>query len=652
VAAETRAAARDAVRRVRVSYEETAAVLDGLSAIAPGAPPVHARGNLLFARRIAQGDVARGFEDADVIVEGVYTTPQVEHAYMEPEAGVAVPEPDGGVTIYAGTQAPLQVRANLAAAIGIPEHKVRIVPVTMGGAFGGKIDMSVHPGLALLAMRTRRPVRWAWTSEESFAVSPKRHPAVGWIRLGATRDGRFTAVEADWILDGGAYASQSPAVVRGTVGYTLGPYDFPHYRVSGRVAYTNNPIAGAFRGFGGPQGAFAIESTVNKLADRLGIDSIEIRVMNALREGSPPPWSALVMDTPVTFPVLLRRAQELAGPKPTSTVPGRRVGRGVAVTMPVFDNSGGAVPLLKGTGLRLELTSDGGVIIRCESAEYGEGVATALAQMTAEALGVEVGDVTCVLGDTAAVPKSGRAVGSRQVYCLGNAMLLAVEALRRRILPVAAELLQIPADGLALGGRAVFALAEPARRLPLGEVARVCRVRGINVEAESFFSATNAGLGHTFCVALVDLAVDEETGKVTLLKTVSVLDSGRTINSGMLRGQMVGGEVQAIGLTLMEGMRTEGARLVTPTLMEYLVPTIMDIPAETVTSAFEAPDPTGPFGAKGAGEHTTKDVAPAIVHAIHDAVGVWIDELPASPERVWATLRVARRSASAAPTNG
>jgi len=229
---------------------------------------------------------------------------------------------------------------------------------------------------------------------------------------------------------------------------------------------------------------------------------------------------------------------------------------------------------------------------------------------------------------------------------------LAVEALRRRILPVAAELLQIPADGLALGGRAVFALAEPARRLPLGEVARVCRVRGINVEAESFFSATNAGLGHTFCVALVDLAVDEETGKVTLLKTVSVLDSGRTINSGMLRGQMVGGEVQAIGLTLMEGMRTEGARLVTPTLMEYLVPTIMDIPAETVTSAFEAPDPTGPFGAKGAGEHTTKDVAPAIVHAIHDAVGVWIDELPASPERVWATLRVARRSASAAPTNG
>jgi CO/xanthine dehydrogenase Mo-binding subunit len=649
VVAETERAAAEAAELIEVEYEELTPIDDPEGALDPNAARVHPEhpGNLCGEPVIVEGgDLARGFAEADVVIEACYSTQRQEHAYMEPEAGVAVAEPDGGVTVYAGTQAPMQVRANLATAIGLPEHKVRIVPVTMGGAFGGKIDMSVHPGLALMALKTGRPVRWAWTSEESFVASPKRHPAVGRLRLGATRDGRITALEADWILDGGAYASQSPAVVRCTVGYTFGPYRIPNYRVQGRVAYTHNPISGGFRGFGGPQSAFAIESTMNKLAERLGIDPVGLRMRNILQQGEVPPWRALVMHTPVTVPRLLQRALELAGPAPRSAAGPLRVGRGLAVTMPVFDNSGGAVPLLKGTGLRLEVTGDGGAIVRFESAEYGEGVATALGQMTAEVLGIEPQDVSCVLGDTAAVPKSGRAVGSRQVYCLGNAMLAAAAQLQERLFLVAGERLEASPAALMLAERCVVVRAEPSRRVALGEVVQACRVRGINTEANAFYAASHAPLGHTFCAAVVDLAVDTETGKISILKTVSVLDVGRVINPGMLRGQMHGGEIQAMGFALMEDMRTEDGRLKTPTLVEYLIPTIMDIPEESTMDTLELPDPTGPFGAKGAGEHTTKDLAPAIVHGIHEAVGVWIDDLPATPERVWKAMQ---RAASQTP---
>ncbi|MBI3078511.1 MAG: molybdopterin-dependent oxidoreductase, partial [Deltaproteobacteria bacterium] len=649
VAAESEALAEAALERIQVEYEVLPPIVDPEAAIQPGAPRVHEdRGSNICGDPVVldRGDVERGFAESDVIVEGTYRTPRQEHAYMEPEAGVGVPEPGGGVTLYAGTQAPMQARTSVSRALGIPEHRVRVVPVPMGGAFGGKIDVSVHPHLALLALKSGRPVRMAWRSEESFQASPKRNPARIRVKLGARRDGTFVACEADVLLNGGAYASSSPPVLKVACCYLGGPYDIPNVRIRGVAAYTNDPIAGAFRGFGGPQAAFALETTVNKMATALGTDPIALRLKNALVQGRSTPISPMLhLDHPVTLPQVLTRIRELAGPKPEPSGPRKKVGRGVACTMPIFDTSSGAIYLLKGTGANIELLSDGTAVVRCESAEFGEGASTLLAQVVAEELGLEVKDVTCVLGDTSAVPKSGRAVASRQAFCLGNAAMLAAHNLRTKVFEAAADELEAPPEALGLAEGHVFVRERPDRRISLGKLSWACRLKGIELRGDGWFSQPHGKLGHTFSAGLMDLEVDEETGKVRPLRSVVVLDVGRALNPGALRGQLIGGEAQGLGFALLEDMPTEGGQILTPSLMEYLLPTASDVTDETIVSFVEEPYPAGPYGAKGASEHSVKDVAPALVAALHDALGVWIDEIPATPEKLWRALGAAGRTA-------
>ncbi len=287
VAAENEEALQEGLRAIRVEFEPLPAVLSAVEALMPEAPKVHEPGNLITEARIRRGDVDRGVAEADVVVEGEYRTSYIEHAYLEPEAGVARWEPDGSITMWVSTQNPHYDRAEVAAVMGMPVNRVRVIAAVTGGGFGGKLDVSVQPYIALLAAMTRRPVRMVYTREESIACTTKRHPYIMRYRLGARADGKFTALEAELLADGGAYASYSPGVIKRAAIHAGGPYYYPHVKVSARVVYTNNPIAGAMRGFSVPQIAFACESQIDKLAKRLSMDPVHIRLINALDRGLP-----------------------------------------------------------------------------------------------------------------------------------------------------------------------------------------------------------------------------------------------------------------------------------------------------------------------------------------------------------------------------
>lgn len=641
VVAETEAAARSAATLVELDIDELPALTSPDAAIAkPFAIHEEVPDNVCFEREILRGDAEQGLAEADLVVRFSIETPRQDHTCMEPEGGIAIPTEGGGVEVHCGVQTPLQTREHIATSLGIPESHVRIVGVTMGGAFGRRIDMSVHPHLALAALHVQRPVRYAWTSEESFLVGTKRHPARAEVEIGAKSDGKITALRTRWTLDGGAYTSQSANVLGICVFCSPGPYDIPHVDVKGRVIYTNNPISGGFRGFGGPQAVLSIETAIGMLAEKLDMDPVQLRLRNFIHQYTEPAWQALNMDDPVTLPTLIDKAQQLAGPVPAAPAPGWKVGRGIACSLAAFDISGGAVYRLTGTGVDLEMNPDGSAIVRCEAVEYGTGIPTMLMQICATELGIPMQAVNAIIGDTSAGPKSGRTVASRATYCLGNALLLATAAMKRKLAEAALEMRGIPVsedvhDATFVDGE--IHIGEFT--VPIAEVTRWCVLTGVDIHARGWFKATHAGIGHTYLCSLVDLAVDEELGSVKLLQTVTVHDVGKALNPEGVRGQLIGGELQGLGYALMEDQRTDGGYLVDQSLLTYAIPTVMDTAEKTIAAYIETPYESGPYGGRGVGEHAIDDPAAAVVAAIHDATGVWITKLPATAERVWEALQ-------------
>jgi CO/xanthine dehydrogenase Mo-binding subunit/aerobic-type carbon monoxide dehydrogenase small subunit (CoxS/CutS family) len=660
VAADTPEIAAEALKHIRVDYEPLPVVASAEQAREPGAAIVHEEkstadgesGNLLEHIKLRHGDVDEGFAQADVVVEREYRTPAYDHMFMEPECSIGVPAGyDAGdfrydkVTIYVGSQIPYADRAQVAAALGLPEDQVRIVGTLVGGGFGGKEDIMGQIHAALLARATGRPVKILYDRAESMLAHPKRHATVIRIKTGARRDGTLVAVQAELVGDAGAYASLSTHVLTRATTHATGPYAVPHARVDCYAMYTNNPPAGAFRGFGVTQSAFAVESNMDILAHELGMDPFMLRRKNALRIGAETATGQVLHESVGLLDCLdwvETRLQELAQyPVPNTQFANPQIAWGLACA---YKNTGFGGGAPDEASAEVEVHPDdlgeGTVVeVRASSADLGQGLTTVLAQIAAEVLGLPFERVHVLLSDTDRTPDGGPTTASRQTFVTGNATRLAAEGMRERMTLVAAEHWDVPpeairfeagkvrAEGHAVSfGQAVRWLLEEGHQphltyryaapatLPLGEGGDMHFAFGFGVQA-------------------AQVAVDPDTGNVQVLRVLAAADGGRALNPQAFLGQVEGGIVMGIGTALTEEFRIQDGVPRTRRWKDYRTPLIGDMPEMYVHLA-EHPTSTGPYGAKGIGELPSIPTTPAICNAIYRATGTRVLQLPVRPEEI------------------
>jgi CO/xanthine dehydrogenase Mo-binding subunit len=639
VAAETLELAEQALKLIEIEYEPLPGVYDPVEAMRPGAPVVSEPDNVVARWKIRRGDLDEGMAEADLIVENTYRVPFVEHAYLEPEAGLAWMDEQGVINIRVCTQVVEHFRS-IARAIGVPQNKIRIRGTMVGGGFGGKEDITVEIFLAMLAKHTDRPVRLAFTREESFAAQSKRHPFVIRHRTGVKRNGRLTAAEIELIADSGAYPYLSPYVLLYATVMSTGPYRIDNVKIDGCAVATNQTFTSAFRGFGGPQACFAYEQQMDAVAEALNMDPLELRRINYLTTGDltatgQPIESAAWLEETAS------RALAALGEK-TPDHGAVKVGWGLASYFQAY----GRITWLHDTShawVGLEL--DGTVVIRCGTPDLGAGQVNSLAQITAEILGVPLSAITVYSTDSAVTPLAGTSTATRQLYMSGNAVSMAATAVRDVLLDRAQKHFEEELDNLDLADGMVFVKSNPEQAMPLSELAAVCAAEGKQLSHLAQFKAPftdgldpDTGQGRvwpdfTFGAQAVEVAVDTETGQVAILKSVACHDVGRAINSAAVEGQIAGGSSQGLGYAVMEEFKLQNGHITTPSLAEYLIPTAVDFPTTQVI-VLESGSGVGPFGAKGIGEPCLTPAAPAVANAVANALGIRIYELPLTPDRV------------------
>jgi CO/xanthine dehydrogenase Mo-binding subunit len=643
VAAETIEIAEEALEVIEVDYEPLPGVYDPFKAMAPGAPVVYEPDNVVARRRFRRGDVDRGMAEADLVVENTYRVGFQDHAYIEPEAGVAWVDEQGVINIYVCTQVVEHFRT-IARAVGVPQNKIRIRGAMLGGGFGGKEDITVEIVLALLAKRTGRPVRLAYTREESLVAHSKRHPFTITHRTGVQRNGRITAAEIELVSDSGAYPYLSPYVLLYAAAMSTGPYRIPNIKIDGVSAATNQTFASAFRGFGGPQACFAYEQQMDAIAGALSMDPLELRKINYLRTGDATA-SGQTIESAVWLEEAATRALAALGTKTPGDGP-VKVGWGLAS----YFQSYGRITWVHDTSrawVGLEL--DGTAVIRCGVPDLGAGQVNSLAQITAEILGIPLHDITVYSTDSAVTPLAGTSTATRQLYMSGNAVSMAANKVRRVLLERAQRQFEEELDNLDIADSRVFVKSDPGQSMPLRDLAAMCAAEGLPLANLAQFNAPftepldpDTGQGNiwpdfTFGAHAVEVAVDTETGQVDILKSVACHDVGRAINLAACRGQIIGGAHQGLGYALLEEYRQEQGRVVTPSLAEYLIPTSSDfVPTQAIV--LESGSGKGPFGSKGIGEPSLTPAAAAVANAVAGAIGARIYELPLTPERVLAAI--------------
>ncbi|MBN1259124.1 MAG: molybdopterin-dependent oxidoreductase [Anaerolineae bacterium] len=641
VAADTPEIAAQALDLIQVTYEPLETVASAETARRPEAPKVHAEragGNLLEHIKVRHGDVAQGFAEADVIVEREYHTPTYDHFFMEPECSIAVPagydEAHPKLTVYVGSQIPYADRDQVAAALGLPHEEVRVTGALIGGGFGGKEDVMGQIHAALLAEATQRPVKILYTRAESLLAHPKRHATVIRIKTGARKDGTLTAVEAELVGDAGAYASLSTKVLTRATTHATGPYDVPNAKVDCYAMYTNNPPAGAFRGFGVTQSAFAVEQNMDILAHALGMDPFELRRKNALQVGSTTATGQLLRESVGLLDCLAWVEEQVAQLPPPPEIPHVRIAWGMAAAYKNTGLGGGADDA---AAADVEVFPDGTAEVRSSSADMGQGLTTVVAQCVAEVLGLPFGKVRVLLSDTDLTPDGGPTTASRQTFVTGNAARLAAEGMRQRIATTAAKRWDIDPQTLSFAGGEI---RSGDRVATLAEAVAWLQNEGRETRLTYHYHAPETrplGQGGDMHVAFgfgvqaAQVAVDEATGKVQVLRIVAASDGGRAINPRALLGQIEGGIVMGIGTALSEEYRLEDGVPQTRRWADYQIPLIGDMP-ELILHIVEHPVAAGPYGAKGIGELPSIPTAPAICNAIYAATGKRIQTLPVAPE--------------------
>ena len=621
VVAESEKLAADACQRIAVTYEDLPIVDTIEAAQSEDSILLHPNhgSNVMIEYQIRHGEVESAFRACDVIVEDEYRTPMQEHAYLQPEAGVSYIDEDGRVTVVVSGQWTHEDQEQIAHALNLPLDQVRVIYPAIGGAFGGSEDMSVQIVLALAAKYLydrgiNRPVKVVWSREESIIGHHKRHAYKLVSKWGATREGKILAAQVDVTADGGAYIYTSTKVLGNATLMCIGPYEIPNVRVDSRAIYTNNLPGGAFRGFGGPQGAFAAEMQVNRLAEALGMDPVELRMQNLIEDDS-----LLCTNTKlpkgVTIKPVLKACATQSGwtqtgagwqrPSKMHSAGVKKRGRGVAVA---FKNVGFSFGAPESCHAKIELHGKAEIeraVLYHAGAEVGQGAHSAFIQMAAEALDLPLEKIELVVSDTAFTGNSGSVSASRMTFMAGNAIkgaaALALEKWQAEERPVKAEY--------------VYRAPKTTPFAP-----------------ETGESYPNFSYGYVSEV--VELEVDTETGDIRLLKINCADDVGKAINPMQVVGQIEGALVQAAGYVVLENFIQTRGYVQTNMLSNYLIPTVLDIPDQIDSIVLEYAEPNGPFGARGMAEMPYLPLAPAIMHALYDATGVWFNEFPLTPERV------------------
>ncbi len=652
IAARTPEAAWAAARLVHADLDPLPGVHDAVEALAPRAPLVHESGNLIRTFRVVRGDTTRA--RAGVVVEAEYRIGGQEHAYLEPQGCLAIPEGRERVTIVASCQCPFYVQQAVARVLGLPLAAVRVEQAPTGGGFGGKEDYPSEPAAsaALLAFAAGRPVRFVLPRELDMQVSSKRHAMVVRHRWGADRNGRLRFAEVDTVLDAGAYIGISTVVAERANVSAVGPYHVPSVNVTTRVAYTNNLFGGAFRGFGAPQVTWAAEATMDRLARAVGLDPLEFRRRNLLDDRRRRICTGQLLPRPVLARECLDRAAEIARwdafhARARNTRGALREGMGIGLVLYGCNLHHGGQHLDRSSAVVI-LQPDGSVVVRVGLTEMGQGNLAACRTIAAQALGVDPATVQVWQPDTTTVGDSGPTVASRGAHASGLAILDAVARLRRRLDPVAAELLGCDPRDVEFAGGAARVRSNPDRCVPIrrlaGEVA-ARRIEAISTgwyrsRTRRFDAATGIGDPYEFYAVachVAKVAVDTELGIVRVTEVAAAHDVGRVIHRDALEGQIQGGIVQGIGWGTTEELRVDRGRLTNPSFTDYIIPTAADVPKISI-AVLESEGPGGPFGAKGIGEPSLIPTAAAVRNAVIEALGVEIDRLPLTPPVVVAAL--------------
>jgi CO/xanthine dehydrogenase Mo-binding subunit len=655
VAADELAIAEEACDLIDVQYEVLPAAVDPLKAMQIDAPPVADAGteadtsealahsgvavpkaetkptkaaNVTQQAKLGRGDVAKAFAESDVVIEKTYRVPMVHQGYLEPHAVLAQWDANGQLTLYSSTQGSFNTRSEVADVLHIEENRIKVIPVECGGGFGGKIRALCEPITAVLARVTKRPVRYVMTRREELEAGMPAPQVIIKLKTGAKRDGTLMALDAETVIESGAY---SGAVLTMSAVFVSSVYQFPNFEVRASEVLTHKPSIAAYRAPTAPQTFFAIDSQMQQMADALGLDPVEFRMRHLMKEGDPmangQPWQSngakQVLQQLAAHPLWTKRAEW----KAKSGKDGRGLcGTGLAV--------GGWIPGLQPTGATVRLNPDGSLQVLTGQVDIA-GTNIALAQIAASAYGIDIDKVKIVTGDTDTAPMTGLSAGSKTVYTVGTAVLQAAQDARRQTLEIAAKEMEAAIDDLEIEDGRVVVRGVPDKGVTLASIGKkgnlyMSKVPPVLGVAHPAFAVQ----APAFAAQLARIEVDPDTGQVTLHDFVVAQDAGKAINPLGVEGQMQGGAVQSLGIALTEAMMyDDSGRLMNPSLLDYRKLTAADLP-NIETIIVEVPSPAGPFGARGVGEPPIVPAPAALANAVADATGVRITEAPLTPERI------------------
>ncbi|OGW37811.1 MAG: hypothetical protein A2Y97_03920 [Nitrospirae bacterium RBG_13_39_12] len=644
VAAETEKVAEEATSLIRVDYEDLPGIFSPEEALIPEAIKIHESGNVLLERVLLRGDPDQAIKEADVVITNTYRTQMVEHGYLEPEAGVAKYE-DGKITVWMPSKHAHFDHKEMAGVVGLPPEKVRVILTTIGGSFGDKQCLAPGYYVALASLKTGRPCKMVYDREESFIASTKRHPFLIHYTTGATRDGRILAAKVEIIADTGAYSSYGPSIlVRGLV-HAAGPYEIPNVYVRARAVYTNNPVAGAMRGFGVPQVVVAHESQMDILAEILKMNPFEIRLKNGMKPGSLTA-TGQSLNVSVGYKETIERVKE------------EITRRGVPISFGSKRYGWGIATMFYGIGLtglpnpgfsRIEANESGDFTLYMGCGDVGQGSATVMTQIVAEVMNSEVEQIKWVIGDTDLCPDSGTSTASRVTYIVGRSVQMAAENLRSLLQETAASMIGAPKEDLVLDHGFFYPQEAPHQKISIVEVVKKMKKEGVSPVGEGTFSPETTSLDmktgqgnpyatYAFATQGALVSVDMDSGEVEVLDIVACHDVGKAGNPINVEGQIEGGVSMGLGYGLMEEVILKDGVIQNPRFSEYFIPTALDFP-EVTSLLVETEEPTGPFGAKGVGEPALLPTAPAILNAIATAAGVRAKEIPVTSESLWKLLK-------------
>lgn len=649
--------AEEALDLIDVEYEELPAIFDPLEAMKPDAILIHEKINdyecvpIVFIEKdtnihgrfkLRKGDVDRAFKEADLVVEDTLKLQPIHHCQIEPHSVVAHYDQLGDITIWASSQSPYTTRDSIAAGLGIPSHKVRVIVPYIGGGFGGKYFLKAEAPCVMLSYMVRKPVRIVLTREEVFSASSVRQPLIATLKTGVKKDGTIIARESKLVWNSGAYCDIGPIIARNAALSSAGPYNVPNVRVDSYTVYTNNPISGSFRGLGMMQVTFAVESHMDVVAERLGMDPVEFRLKNIVTEGS------LSATGQVLHSVGVKECLEKAAKEGGwgQKKKGKYTGMGVAC---VHKNT--ATPT--SSTAFVKVNHDATAELITSAVDLGQGSNTILSQIVAEELGLTPDRISISPPDTKVTPFDQATISSRLTFHMGNAVKRAAEDARREILGIASELLNVNPEDLGLKDGRVFVKKSPEKGIPLQKLpmgSRYAKEVGHPVIGKGYYctaregavldpetgQGANASVFWMYGAQLAEVEIDPETGEVKVKRVVAAHDVGKVINPLLLEGQFQGSMLMGLGAALMEELVWENGKTLNPSFVDYKIPNAVGLP-EMVSIFVEAPHREGPYGAKGIGEPLTACAPAAIANAVYNAIGVRIKELPITREKIlWA----------------